>query len=202
MRNVLFKSVYNDSGSSVELLDLTDLHHVTRIGHLSAGFPTPVGRAGELLMCGLSGETSGLAFYDVSEPENPHLAASCAGATLRPFVLSDRTVLAYSYTDNRMYVLDRIGLSVQGGGEIVPNAPSLSAYPNPFNSSLTIEFGAALGSIGSLRIFDQSGRAVTRTLSSPSGKWTWDAINVPAGVYYLNLQSRDGAITKPVTLVK
>lgn len=96
---------------------------------------------------------------------------------------------------------------------IVPR-PLLTAFPNPFNSSLSISLGhLTTGPLDhpSLRIFDAQGRHV-RTLVPPPRVprptfLSWDATDsrglpVPSGIYFLRVTSGSMTETRPVTLVR
>lgn len=109
-------------------------------------------------------------------------------------------------TTNRHYMIWYDGRSVGGRGiyfsrwpgeitsvdneeEVLPERISLSAYPNPFNSSTTISYtGLASGDIG---IYDIRGRLVkTLLVNDPSGSITWDASadngsKIASGIYFI-----------------
>ncbi len=104
----------------------------------------------------------------------------------------------------------------------VPHDPQLSAfsfqlssaYPNPFNSMLSIRY--SVGQVSkpvSLAIYDLSGRLVTDLLSrtgvlqyAPTTSSTrtvvWNASAVPAGVYLVRLQSGSDVSTQKVVLMR
>ncbi len=83
-------------------------------------------------------------------------------------------------------------------------------FPNPFNSSTTITFSLSAQSASSavnLAIYDLSGRLVTDLLDSahlPTGqhKVVWDAIDQPAGVYLIRLQSGTQTSTRKIVLMR
>jgi len=86
------------------------------------------------------------------------------------------------------------------------------AYPNPFNSTTTIRYTLPVAGEASLRIFDLSGREVAtlvekRAQQSPPSRGgpyavTWDAGNMPAGVYVVRLEGAGKAEAKKVVLVR
>jgi len=77
---------------------------------------------------------------------------------------------------------------------ITPSTISLSAYPNPFNSSTTISFSLSSAS-ASLSVYAMDGRLVAdltaqskiQNPQSKIGKVVWDASGVGAGVYLVKL---------------
>jgi len=109
---------------------------------------------------------------------------------------------------------------------LYPNAFFLSAYPNPFNSMLTISFMTGRNAYPPrLGIYDINGREVAdlvdkrgRMSYAGEGKITpptppaiawgdsqtlvWDASAVPAGVYFVRLQAGSQATSKKVVLMR
>ena len=104
-------------------------------------------------------------------------------------------------------------LSVSGS-ILQPSSISLSAFPNPFNSSTTISF-----SVGALReaplrlaIYDISGRMVADLLdgsgvsrnapTTGQHKVIWDASGVGAGVYFVKLLAGDQFALEKIVLTR
>jgi hypothetical protein len=95
-----------------------------------------------------------------------------------------------------------------GSAEVIPlSAPGeqplepgefklLSAYPNPFNRSLTIEFNLAAPADVRLLTYDLSGRTVATLIDGylPAGGRTlvWQPYNLPGGIYLLRLETPSG----------
>jgi len=92
----------------------------------------------------------------------------------------------------------------------LPQNFSLSAFPNPFNSTTTISF-----SVGALReaplrlaIYDINGRMVADLVTGknayPPGqhKITWDAGSVGAGVYFVHLEYNGVKLSRKLLLIK
>jgi uncharacterized protein (DUF2141 family) len=130
----------------------------------------------------------------------------------------------YSYTDTKLvagryvYRLKQVdndgtfsysqSVEVEVGG--VPNEFSLfQNYPNPFNPSTVIQFD--LPDRGqqhavSLQIFDLLGREVATLLNEKMQagphQVTWNASNMPSGVYLYRLQAGTFTETKKLTLLK
>ncbi|NQT34085.1 VCBS repeat-containing protein [bacterium] len=112
---------------------------------------------------------------------------------------------------------DRRYFAIQGEGLL--EAPSINRraglpddfkladpYPNPFNSRLTIEFNLSLEGVVKVVLYDLSGRPVTvltdRNFESGTQSLTWDAGNMPAGCYLLQVTHPSGVISRTVTLLK
>jgi hypothetical protein len=201
--NILFEKVYNDQGAFVRLLDISDLRNITVLRRLDEGFPVPVCTLGNLIVCWILDEPNGLEFYDFSDIENPRLVASCRGARLSPYVLSDGSLAVYNSDENRVYVLDQIGLAVGNDNPYAPAKMELRAYPNPFNSTLYMKFGMGFKADTQLRIFDGSGRLQLERILAPNvNSTTWEAGGVSAGTYFVHLNTANGSLVQPVVLVK
>jgi hypothetical protein len=84
-------------------------------------------------------------------------------------------------------------------------------YPNPFNSSTTIKFNLPLrrrvgGMMVLLKIYDISGKEIlsliNENLEPGTYKISFNAINLPSGVYYYKLQSVDFSKTRKLVISK
>ncbi|MBT3233980.1 MAG: T9SS type A sorting domain-containing protein [Calditrichaeota bacterium] len=89
----------------------------------------------------------------------------------------------------------------------LPTAISLSAYPNPFNASVTVSFDLPRSMPVSLQVFDLSGRLVETLVENTeySGKQSivWNTRDIVSGVYMLKLETTEGnSKFQRVTLVK
>ena len=87
-----------------------------------------------------------------------------------------------------------------------PNSFAVQApYPNPFNSSTTISFDLPRQENVRVTICDMNGREidllVNSNLSAGHHKIAWNANEMPAGVYFLNLTANGQSNTKKVMLV-
>ena len=79
-------------------------------------------------------------------------------------------------------------------------------YPNPFNPTTTIEYHLSRGNYVTLKIFNILGKEV-KTLAEGyqqkgKHKITFNARNLPSGVYCYTLYSNFGTITKQMLLLK
>ena len=99
-------------------------------------------------------------------------------------------------------------LSVQETGpKELPREFSLHQnYPNPFNPSTVIRFDVPKRSALSLKIYDVIGREIA-TLAAGEyvpGNYqvTWNAGNVPSGVYFYQLTTSSGRLVKKMLLVR
>ena len=97
-----------------------------------------------------------------------------------------------------------------GSGQNNPGSPTEfglhSIYPNPFNNITRITFGIEQSSPAFVGIFDLTGRLIETlfegTAEIGEHSITWDADNIPSGVYLVQLQSGVNAQSKKVVLLK
>ena len=89
---------------------------------------------------------------------------------------------------------------------LIPNFPNITAYPNPFNSHLQINFSLPVTGLTSLKVFDISGREVETLMNSDlkPGYYSeaWDAKNIPSGIYLLKLQAGERTRIRKVVLTR
>ncbi len=85
---------------------------------------------------------------------------------------------------------------------------ALSAYPNPFNSAVTISVGCRglINQTPTVEIFDIAGRMV-KDLINTNGTSVWDGSNdrglpLPSGVYLVEGENNGKISTRVVTLLK
>ena len=99
-------------------------------------------------------------------------------------------------------------------GDILSTEESLVAttfalernYPNPFNPTTTIQYSLGLAGPTRLMIYDVLGRELVKLVDEyrPAGmhKVTWNASNMPSGVYFYRLESANFARTQKMILMK
>lgn len=79
-------------------------------------------------------------------------------------------------------------------------------YPNPFNPATTISFVISHQLFVRLKVYDVLGREVATLLNEVKqpGEYsvTWDAGNIPSGVYFYRLQAGKFLATKKLLLIK
>jgi predicted alpha/beta superfamily hydrolase len=79
-------------------------------------------------------------------------------------------------------------------------------YPNPFNPSTTLSFVIGQWSFVSLKVYDVLGIEVATIVNEekPAGTYeiTWNASNLPSGVYFYQLKAGSYAATKKLLLLK
>jgi hypothetical protein len=94
----------------------------------------------------------------------------------------------------------RTGSGITESEIVVPERISLDIAPNPFNSVCEISY-SMIGT-GSLQILDLTGKVVENVIISGIGKFRWNALNMPSGIYLVSLSSEKRTLTKKITLLQ
>ncbi|MEE9554608.1 MAG: T9SS type A sorting domain-containing protein, partial [candidate division Zixibacteria bacterium] len=97
--------------------------------------------------------------------------------------------------------------AIQDTDELGPRSTSLSAnYPNPFNSSTTIEYSLPEPGEVTIEIFDLLGRRVETLIDTKQDagiyRVTWDAEEQASGVYFYRIKTGDYTDTRRMVLLK
>ena len=91
--------------------------------------------------------------------------------------------------------------------EVLPTSYQLSQnYPNPFNPTTTITFDLPKASHVEMVVFDAMGREVATlvegALSAGRHDVTWQAGNLPSGVYFYRIAAGDFVQVRQMLLIK
>ena len=105
------------------------------------------------------------------------------------------------------YFASGIATSVKGGTDVITKTFSLlQNYPNPFNPSTKIMYQLPSSDNVSIKIYDVLGREVVSMVNEykPAGTYTatFNASNIPSGVYFYQLKSGSFLQTKKMLLMK
>ncbi|MCI0691928.1 T9SS type A sorting domain-containing protein [candidate division KSB1 bacterium] len=97
-------------------------------------------------------------------------------------------------------------VSQKNPGVIVADFYLEQNYPNPFNPSTSIAFALAKAGNVKLEIYNALGQKVATLIngrmSAGQHKATWDARNVPSGIYFYKLEAGAFSQTKKMVLMK
>lgn len=89
---------------------------------------------------------------------------------------------------------------------VIPSNLTLSSYPNPFNSTLTIKYDLPQAGHAKLTAYDLQGRVVANIFDSftPAGsaELHWSPKNLASGVYFLNLEAPLAHTTHKILYLK
>lgn len=92
------------------------------------------------------------------------------------------------------------------GGQLPLTFDLTAIYPNPFNAVTRIKFGVDVSAQTELSIFDLSGRQVATLFNGVAEvgfhQVSWDAVDVPSGLYLVRLKSDSRIRTAKVAVVK
>lgn len=99
-----------------------------------------------------------------------------------------------------------LGLSSATIHPVLPLTPSLSAYPNPFNSNTQLQFSLPFSQDVSLTLYDALGRQVTtlvnERLAAGTHNANWQAEGVASGTYFARLKYGETQVTHKLVLIK
>ncbi|MBL0062832.1 MAG: T9SS type A sorting domain-containing protein [bacterium] len=88
----------------------------------------------------------------------------------------------------------------------LPHEISLSSYPNPFNSTVTIKYDLPQAGHAKLTAYDLQGRVVATLFDdfAPAGSTElhWSPENLASGVYFLNLEAPLANATHKILYLK
>jgi len=110
-------------------------------------------------------------------------------------------------SNSGIITIARTGVGINVISSVVPDKYELyNNYPNPFNPSTNIKFNIAKSGITKLNIYDAGGRQVSslvnENLSPGSYEFTFNAADLPSGVYFYTLNTSDFTATKKMLLIK
>ncbi len=79
-------------------------------------------------------------------------------------------------------------------------------YPNPFNPSTNIQYAISSKQFVTLKVYDILGNELATLINEvkPAGTYevTWNAVNLPSGVYFYQLKAGNFTATKKLLLLK
>jgi len=89
---------------------------------------------------------------------------------------------------------------------IIPSLISLKTYPNPFNSSMSVNIQTPVSGEFKLQLFNSLGRSVYEKdvhINKNGQTFTFNANNLPSGYYFIKASNKTGeSIVRKVTLLK
>ncbi len=96
---------------------------------------------------------------------------------------------------------------ILSNSELIEDFSVLSAYPNPFNPTLTIEFSTLSTELIEVSVYDLMGQKIDVLYNGINqanilNNVTWDASNYSSGDYFVSLKTENFAKTHKITLIK
>ena len=96
--------------------------------------------------------------------------------------------------------------SVSDEGQIIDGLILHQNYPNPFNATTTIQYEIPVGGPASLKIYNVLGQELSTLVEgeSPAGihRVSWNASQLPSGIYLCRLESGGRSTTTKLVLMK
>jgi len=122
----------------------------------------------------------------------------------------NRNDVIYSYQENRNPFIDHpefvelIYNPVSSDYELLKvSYLNLHSYPNPFNPSTTISFDIKEDESGRLTIFNLKGQIIaSEEFSAGQHSYQWDGYDSGTGLYFYQLSSESGTMTKKMLMMK
>jgi len=92
----------------------------------------------------------------------------------------------------------------EGEPFLLPSNLELSCYPNPFNAVLTIRYEVSVGSETRLEVFALSGQCLKSLVNGTQRQGvhsvSFDARELPSGLYLIRLKTNSGSVTQKIVL--
>jgi hypothetical protein len=107
----------------------------------------------------------------------------------------------------RYYILDPISTGINSEKDNFPKEFTLyQNYPNPFNPVTTLRYSIPQNSNVKLVVYDILGKEVVTLVNEEKHGGTyelnWNAVNLPSGVYFYQLQAGSFVENKKMVLLK
>lgn len=142
---------------------------------------------------------------------NPPPGAHCESEVVAKYYLTAVDVTSKVSTSSNEVEARLLGeppskISVNNPTEIVYNYKLSQNYPNPFNPTTSINYQLKEKGFVSLKIFDMLGTEVASLVNEnqEAGNYsvTFNASNLPSGIYIYRLTANDFTSTKKLMLIK
>ena len=110
-------------------------------------------------------------------------------------------------SENQTWCFTSVASAISSEDVLLPTEYALyQNYPNPFNPMTVIRYDVKQTGLVSVKIFDILGREVATLVSEivPAGSYTvtWDASNLPSGIYLYRMEASGFEQTRKLVLVK
>lgn len=143
--------------------------------------------------------------YDTFLPTPTSPYQGCWGVF--PYYNTNKFIACDRQSGLYVFALDTSTTAIQNFDRRIPSALELlQNYPNPFNLSTRLAFRIPKSAFVTLKVFDVLGREVATVVHEEmqpgTYEVTWDASDVPSGVYFYRLISGPFVETKKLIVLK
>ncbi|MGE5401639.1 MAG: DJ-1/PfpI family protein [Ignavibacteriales bacterium] len=117
-------------------------------------------------------------------------------------------IMAQTYQgEARGFIIEKMVAGIKEETNQMPAKMELfQNYPNPFNPTTTLSFAIGHKSLVTLKVYDILGRELATLVNEEKQagnyKVTWNAANLPSGVYVYQLKADDHTATQQLMLLK
>ncbi len=127
--------------------------------------------------------------------------------SMRGFIDKKVDAIITNYPQVLLSIIDSTTLSVEVQKTQVPERFTITSYPNPFNASSVIQYTLPIQSSVKIIVLDALGKTITTLVdkqdqSAGTFSISWNASNVPSGMYFVRLQTDYGVATIKSLLIK
>jgi len=143
--------------------------------------------------------------FDINENlEVAHAATLSLSQTVNGhFIVHDNKLL---FTSGGTYIYDISPVSVSSPQTNQPSGFSLSAYPNPFNSTTSINFELSQADYVTLGLYNMAGQQINGMFEGYRQAGTYSislsAENLASGVYFVGLKGSRKVLTRKILLIR
>jgi len=207
------------SGDSIHVVSLTDPLNPVKLAEVGPKNPTGLELTGQRLLVsatdapGTPAQPGGIYAYLLTNPLSPSLIYQ---------YYTTGTALGMTSRDGLMLVADDSALTLlsmgttNAGETPLAAAPTLVAWPNPFNPRTDLRFSLAVDARGALDVFDVAGRHLRRLaegrFEAGDHQFVWDGTDdagraLPSGVYFARFAAQSAeagaqAATRKLVLLR
>ncbi|MDP1677319.1 MAG: glycerophosphodiester phosphodiesterase family protein [Bacteroidota bacterium] len=126
---------------------------------------------------------------------------------MRSFIDKKVDAVITNYPQVLLSILNPTSVNNETQSTLAPERFSISSYPNPFNASSVIQYTIPKQSSVKIVVHDILGKNIAtlvdeRKQSAGSFSVSWNAYNVPSGIYFIRLHTEHGTATIKSLLIK
>jgi hypothetical protein len=117
---------------------------------------------------------------------------------------TSKHLLVTDMANNRIRDINLLGsfTGIEDQANEADNTPGFRMYPNPANSSFTIENNALAGTQTSISMFDMTGKLVSTVITEFTGRYNMALGQYPNGIYIVKLQTPKESFTSRLIISK